>query len=79
MWSARCASPVISSARDRTLKVQAGDLLAVCSAGAYGSSMSSNYNTRPRAPEVMVDGSQAHLIRRRESVVQLFAQERLLP
>jgi diaminopimelate decarboxylase len=51
----------------------------VLSAGAYGMSMSSNYNTRPRAAEVMVDGSQAHLIRARESVTQLFALERLLP
>ena len=64
---------------DRDLAVDEGDLLAVMSAGAYGMSMSSNYNTRPRAAEVMVDGSQPHLIRSRESVVQLFAQERLLP
>ena len=64
---------------DRDLPIAEGDLLAIMSAGAYGMSMSSNYNTRPRAAEVMVDGSQAHLIRSRESVAQLFAQERLLP
>jgi diaminopimelate decarboxylase len=49
------------------------------SAGAYGMVMSSNYNTRPRAAEVMVDGSKAVLVRERETVEQLFAQERLLP
>jgi diaminopimelate decarboxylase len=64
---------------ERDLPVTEGDLLAVMSAGAYGMSMSSNYNTRPRAAEVMVDGSEAHLIRSREAVVQLFAHERLLP
>jgi len=65
--------------RDRALAVQAGDMLAVLSAGAYGMTMASNYNTRPRAAEVMLDGSQAHLIRDREQVAQLFAGERLLP
>ena len=64
---------------DRTLALAEGDLLAVLSAGAYGMSMSSNYNTRPRAAEVMVDGGNVHLIRERESVAQLFALERLLP
>jgi diaminopimelate decarboxylase len=64
---------------DRALSLAEGDLLAVLSAGAYGMSMSSNYNTRPRAAEVMVDGSQVHLIRERESVSQLFALERVLP
>ena len=48
------------------------------SAGAYGMSMSSNYNTRPRAAEVMVDGNRHHLIRRRESIEQLFALESVL-
>ena len=66
-------------ARDRALAARAGDLLAVMSAGAYGMSMSSNYNTRPRAAEVMVDGADPHLIRARETVAQLFALERLLP
>ena len=63
----------------RELTVAQGDLLAVMSAGAYGMSMSSNYNTRPRAAEVMVSGSESHLIRERESVAQLFAGERVLP
>ncbi len=64
---------------DRALALAEGDLLAVLSAGAYGMSMSSNYNTRPRAAELMVDGGNVHLIRERESVAQLFALERLLP
>ena len=63
----------------RSWAVAEGDLLAVLSAGAYGMAMSSNYNTRPRGAEVMVDGGQVHLIRERESVVSLFAGERLLP
>jgi len=56
-----------------------GDLLAIMSAGAYGMSMSSNYNTRPRAAEVMVEGDQCHLIRKRESIPALFAAESILP
>ena len=64
---------------DRALAVEQNDLLAVMSAGAYGMAMSSNYNTRPRAAEVMVDGSTLHLIRAREEVPQLFALERMLP
>lgn len=64
---------------ERTLRIREGDLLAVLSAGAYGMSMSSNYNTRPRAAEVMVDGGQVFLIRQRESAEQLFALELLLP
>lgn len=63
----------------RALCVAEGDFLAVLSAGAYGMSMSSNYNTRPRAAEVLVDGRTTHLIRPRESVQSLFALERLLP
>ena len=63
----------------RELAVVPGDLLAVMSAGAYGFSMSSNYNTRPRAAEVMVDGDQVHLVRRRETVAELFALESPLP
>ena len=66
-------------ARERTLTVAAGDLLAIMSAGAYGMTMSSNYNSRPRAAEVMVDGKTAHLVRDRESAESLFASERLLP
>jgi len=64
---------------DRKLAISQGDLLAILSAGAYGMSMSSNYNTRPRAAEVMVDGDQCHLIRERETVTQLFALEKTLP
>jgi len=63
---------------DRELVLAEGDLLAVMSAGAYGMSMSSNYNSRPRAAEVMVDGAQAHLVRQRESIESLFALERRL-
>ncbi len=65
--------------RDRSLVLEAGDVLAVRSAGAYGFVMSSNYNTRPRAAEVMVDGDQAHVVRERETVEQLLAGETLLP
>jgi len=64
---------------DRPLAVQAGDLLAIMSAGAYGMSMSSNYNTRPRAAEVMVDGDSVHLVRERERIQDLFSGERRLP
>jgi len=53
-------------------------LLAILSAGAYGMSMSSNYNTRPRAAEIMVDGDKCHLIRRRETIAELFALEKTL-
>ncbi|MFK4024865.1 diaminopimelate decarboxylase [Stutzerimonas balearica] len=66
-------------AKDRELALAEGDLLAVCSAGAYGFVMSSNYNTRGRAAEVLVDGDQAHEVRRRESVQDLYAGESLLP
>ncbi|MGQ0752508.1 MAG: diaminopimelate decarboxylase [Betaproteobacteria bacterium] len=66
-------------ALDRSLTVREGDLLAVMSAGAYGMSMSSNYNSRPRAAEVMVDGAALHLVRKRESVAALMAGEMLLP
>jgi diaminopimelate decarboxylase len=65
--------------QDRPLAVEPGDLLAVMSAGAYGMAMASNYNTRPRAVEVMVDGDQIHVIRQRETVEQLYAGETLLP
>jgi diaminopimelate decarboxylase len=66
-------------ARERELALTEGDLLAIMSAGAYGMSMSSNYNTRPRAAEVMVDGTSAHLIRERESIAELMAREKILP
>ncbi|MDO8291742.1 MAG: diaminopimelate decarboxylase [Gallionella sp.] len=62
----------------RNLAIEPQSLLAVLSAGAYGMSMSSNYNTRPRAAEVMVDGSVMHLVRERETVAQLYAGEKLI-
>ncbi len=65
--------------KDRHLDLTEGDLLAVCSAGAYGFTMSSNYNTRPRAAEIMVDKDQIFEIRKRESIADLFSGEVLLP
>ncbi len=65
--------------RDRELAIQQGDCLAILSAGAYGMVMASNYNTRPRAAEVMVDDGRHALIRKRETVQALFADESLLP
>lgn len=64
--------------KDRKLNLAAGDVLAVKSAGAYGFTMSSNYNTRPRAAEVLVDGGNVHLIRQRETLDQLLAGESLI-
>jgi diaminopimelate decarboxylase len=66
-------------ARDRQLSVNPGDLIAIASAGAYGMSMSSNYNTRARAAEIMVDGDRIFPIRNRETVADLFAGEHRLP
>jgi len=63
---------------ERDLAIGPRSLLAVLSAGAYGMSMSSNYNTRPRAAEVMVDGGVIHLVREREAVAQLYAGEKLI-
>ena len=65
--------------KDRELNIEAGDLLAVRSSGAYGFTMSSNYNTRPRAAEIMVDGSDMHVVRERESLASLYAGEQVLP
>jgi diaminopimelate decarboxylase len=65
--------------KDRSLVLERGDLLAVRSAGAYAFAMASNYNSRPRPPELMVDGDRVHLIRRRETVEELMSHERLLP
>ena len=65
--------------RDRTLAVQSGDQLAVLSAGAYCMSMASNYNTRGRAAELLVDGSTVHVIRERESAAEQMRHERLVP
>ncbi|MEO5342868.1 MAG: diaminopimelate decarboxylase [Gammaproteobacteria bacterium SHHR-1] len=64
--------------KGRRLSLHPGDLLAVRTSGAYGFSMSSNYNSRPRAAEVMVDGSYSHLVRRRESIEDLYALESVL-
>ena len=65
--------------RDRLLSVRPGDVIAVLSAGAYGMTMASNYNTRPRAAEVMVSGERSWRIRERETAAELFRLERLLP
>ncbi len=65
--------------KQRKLNIVAGDLLAVRSAGAYGFVMSSNYNARPRAAEVMVDGERCYLVRKREIVTELYASETVLP
>lgn len=65
--------------KQRTLVIEQGDLIALRSAGAYGASMASNYNSRPRAAEVMVSGGEAHLIRRREAFAELWQFEQLLP
>lgn len=65
--------------KDRELALEPGDLLAVRSAGAYGFSMSSNYNSRPRAAEVIVDGAEIHIVRDRETLEDLWNGERVLP
>jgi diaminopimelate decarboxylase len=65
--------------KDRELCLSQGDLLALFGAGAYGFTMSSNYNSRGRAPEVMVDGHQVHLVRERESIADIMRTERCLP
>lgn len=66
-------------ARDRRLELQQGDLLAIMSAGAYAFTMSSQYNSRPRPAEIMVDGQRSHVVRPRETIRSLFETERLLP
>ena len=65
--------------KDRDLNLQQGDVLAVRSAGAYGFTMSSNYNTRPRVAEIMVDGDEIHVIRERETIAEQFVSETILP
>ena len=65
--------------KDRELAIEQGDLLAIRSAGAYGFTMSSNYNSRPRAAEIMVDGKDIHVVRERETVQDLFTGEHVLP
>ncbi|MGS0728536.1 diaminopimelate decarboxylase, partial [Shewanella sp. 0m-11] len=65
--------------KDRQLNILAGDYLAIRSSGAYGFTMSSNYNTRPRAAELMVDADKAYVIREREKLAQLWQGEQILP
>jgi diaminopimelate decarboxylase len=65
-------------ARSRELAIHEGDLLALMSAGAYGMTMASNYNTRGRAAEVLVDGNAGHLVRQRENPADLFALEKIV-
>ena len=81
LW--QVVGPVCESAdflaRDRMLALVEGDLLAILSAGAYAMAMSSNYNSRARAAEVIVDGEKVHLVRPRETIEELFAHETLLP
>lgn len=66
-------------ARERMLAAQQHELLAIMSAGAYGAVMSSNYNSRPRLPEIMVDGDHYHVVRTRETIRELYAPEKTLP
>jgi diaminopimelate decarboxylase len=65
--------------KERDLSITAGDFLAIRSSGAYGFTMSSNYNSRPRAAELMVDGHESFVIRQRETIEQLWQGESLLP
>lgn len=65
--------------KERELAIKPGDILAVCSAGAYGFSMSSNYNSRPKVAEIIIDNGSAHVIRKRETIEEMFANEELLP
>jgi len=65
-------------ARERELALEPGDLLAIMTAGAYGMTMASNYNTRGRAAEVIVDGDATHLVRRRETPAEVFALETMM-
>jgi diaminopimelate decarboxylase len=66
-------------ARGRTLALAEGDLLAIGCAGAYGMTMASNYNSRPRPAEILIDGARMHVARPRESIQDLFAREQPLP
>ncbi len=65
--------------KDRELALKPGDLLAIRSSGAYGFTMSSNYNSRPRVAEIMVDGKEMHVVRERETIESLYANEKILP
>ena len=64
--------------KERVLKLNQNDLLAVRSSGAYGFTMSSNYNSRPRVAEVMIDNDQIHVVRERETLAQLWQGEHIL-
>ena len=64
--------------KERPLAIEQGDLLAIRSAGAYGFTMSSNYNSRPRVAEIMIDADKDQVIRQRETIEQLFSNETLL-
>ena len=78
-WWARCARAATGSPGTARWRSQPGDLLAVLSAGAYCMSMASNYNSRGRAAEVLVDGDRAFLIRERETAADQMRSERLVP
>ena len=65
--------------KDRELSVNEGDVLAIHSVGAYGMTMSSNYNSRVRVPEILIDDTHAHVIRKKESVEELFSNEQIAP
>ena len=76
MWWDRCASrATFLRATASSAPVEPGDLVALLDAGAYGMAQSSNYNSRPRAAEVLVEGRKARLIRRRETMADLLATE----
>ena len=78
-WSVRYARAAISFARERELpEVESGDLLAVMSAGAYGFVMASNYNSRPRAAEVLINGAEVHVIRERDNFEDIIRNEKIV-
>ena len=78
MWWGRCARAAIGWGVTVRWQCSSGDLLAILSTGAYCMAMASNYNTRGRAAEVLVDGSRAHVIRKRETAADQMALERLV-
>jgi len=65
--------------QDRSLSIKSGDFLCVYSAGAYGFTMSSNYNSRPRAAEIVISGAESYVVRARETIQDLTRGEQLLP
>jgi len=78
-WGLCAKQRIFWAKSERDLNIQPGDLLAVRSAGAYGFTMASNYNTRPRAAEMMVDGDTVHIVRSRETLDDLLRGEIILP